>query len=286
VPAFARLRRRLRAGLARRLYTARPRGWLARRRLRAGGSLTARERGLARRVSTRISHRDAMHGVGGPYYFAVGLSALRCVEAALAASGRHSVDTILDLPCGHGRVLRWLAAAFPTARLTACDLDRDGVGYCARAFEAAAAYSIADFDRLELGSRFDLIWCGSLVTHIDADRISALLRFFERHLAPAGLLVLTSHGAGAAERMRHRRLDYRLTPDQLDAVLQGHAQEGFAYADYPGETGYGVSLALPAWVRAQATRATGLQEVYFRERGWDDHQDVFGFVAGAGARGG
>jgi len=50
------------------------------------------------------------------------------------------------------------------------------------------------------------------------------------------------------------------------------------YTDYPDRESYGIFLTSPAWVRQQARRAGRLREVYFKERGWDDHRDVYGFV--------
>jgi len=50
-------------------------------------------------------------------YFLWGDSALRNVQLAMAAVGKQGLDSILDLPCGHGRVLRTLKAAFPAASL-------------------------------------------------------------------------------------------------------------------------------------------------------------------------
>jgi SAM-dependent methyltransferase len=220
-----------------------------------------------------------MHGGAGRHYYAVGLSALRCLEEALGAAASPGVDSLLDLPCGHGRVLRWLTARYPQARLTACDVDDDGVAYCAAAFGASPARSLADFDALDLGARFDLIWCGSLATHLDERRIGQLLAFFRRHLAPRGVLVLTTHGERAAENLRSGRLDYLLSPPQVASLLEAYSRSGFGYADYPGEPGYGVSLSSPAWVQGRAVEA-GLREVWSRPAGWDGHQDVFALTPG------
>src|SRR5581483_10052394 len=74
-------------------------------------------------VIRRISPRDEMYAGDADHYFGVGRSALRCVRLAMLAAGKQRVCRILDLPSGHGRVLRYLKAAFPEARLTACDLD-------------------------------------------------------------------------------------------------------------------------------------------------------------------
>src|SRR5437870_5495298 len=83
-------------------------------------------------------------------------------RAALTAAGKTDVRRILDLPCGHGRVLRVLKAAFPGAALTACDIDRDGVDFCASRFGAEPVYSVEDPGRIPVRGPFDLIWVGSL----------------------------------------------------------------------------------------------------------------------------
>lgn len=257
------------------MRVTRPRAWWQRRRVLAQIGLDRDELATGRRVSTRISHRDAMHGGAGERYFAIGLSGLRCVERAVAAAGRRDAPrAILDLPCGHGRVLRWLAARYPAAELTACDLDRHGVDYCAQTFGAHRVYSHPDLGALELDRRFDLIWCGSLVTHLDVDRIAELLRFFAAVLQPRGVAVVTTHGEHVAEQLRSGRADYLLEPPQIELLLAGHEVDGVGYVDYPGQSGYGISLTSPDWVRAAASEA-GLHPLSCAARGWDDHQDVF-----------
>jgi trans-aconitate methyltransferase len=220
-----------------------------------------------------------MYGSGGPQYWRVGLSGLRCVEQALALAGSPPVRRLLDLPCGHGRVLRWLAVRFPDASITACDLDRDGVDFCARRLGAHPAYSAEDLGSLRLDGRFDLIWCGSLVTHLDGDRVLALLETLRRHLAPAGVLVLTSHGERAAQGMRSAQMDYLLDAGRLARLLGDYEATGLGYVDYPDADAYGVSLTSPGWLRAQASTVGGLREVWFAAAGWDDHQDVLAFRA-------
>src|SRR5205085_1205813 len=83
-------------------------------------------------------------------------------------------------PCGYGRVLRFLVRRFPDARVTACELLPDAVRFCAATFNAIPAQSAYELDTLTLGARYDLIWCGSLATHLDARRTRELLPFFAR----------------------------------------------------------------------------------------------------------
>jgi len=269
--------RRLRDALMRRFRVLRLRAALDRRRAARDPSIDERHRRLARAVSTRISPRDAMHGGGGRHYFSVGQSGLACAEAAIAAAGLARVNTLLDLPCGHGRVLRWLRARFPEAQVTVSDLDRDGVDFCARTFAARPVYSRPDFDALTLGGGFDVIWCGSLATHLDEPTVRELLALMQRHLADGGVAVVTTHGARAAERLGAGDTIYAMGPAAAGALLRGYEADGFGYGDYAGEAGYGVSLSTPEWMRSAAA-AAGLREVLFLEHGWDDHQDVFGVM--------
>lgn len=57
--------------------------------------------------------REAPAAEARAHYFACGRSALHAVRPALAAAGRAGVRRGPDFPCGHGRVLRTLVAAYP-----------------------------------------------------------------------------------------------------------------------------------------------------------------------------
>jgi SAM-dependent methyltransferase len=248
------------------------------RRLLADGALGESQRELLRQVESRISPHDTMYTGDGAHYFKVGLSALRSIEEAMRRANLSSVERILDLPCGHGRVLRFLARRFPAAALTACDLDRDGVDFCARAFGATPVYSRIDLDALSFDAPFDLIWCGSLITHLDARPTRALFRLFARHLAPGGLLLFSAHGDYVARRLPTGEFDYMLTGEQTARITGRYAATGFGYEDYAEQDGYGVALTSPAWIRARLAEVGGLREVYFGARVWDDHHDVYGYV--------
>ena len=134
---------------------------------------------LIKNVSADISYRDGMHTGNTSHYFRVGMSAIRCIDRALSqCSAPPVVKKILDLPSGYGRVLRFLVLRFPQAEITASELDKAAVDYCVKHFGAKGAYSEANLKTLSLGAKFDLIWCGSLITHLDRDAIGDVLEFF------------------------------------------------------------------------------------------------------------
>jgi SAM-dependent methyltransferase len=254
----------------------------ARAHLLSGGGLSPEQRELLQRVSLRIHSHDGMYvPFRGEHYLRVGLSALTCIEQALRASAAHrrngAVQTVLDLPCGHGRVLRFLRQRFPDARIVAMETDASGLEFCARRLGASPSPSRADFGALSLPDRFDLIWCGSLITHLNEATTVSLLRFFFGHLREGGVCVFTTHGAFAAELVRTGAATYGLASGARQALLAQHADSGLGFAAYAGERDYGVSLASGDRVRALAAAAGDWRETLFLERGWDNHQDVYAF---------
>ena len=224
-----------------------------------------------------ISPRDAMFGGDEAVYFEAGRSALECVKRALAAARAAPPKRILDLPCGHGRTLRALKAGYPDADLIACDIDPDGVDFCAHVLGATPVQSYFSPEHVEIPGDVDLIWCGSLLTHLDSFRWHGFLALFERSLAPGGVLVFTTHGRKMAEKLRAVTLRDFVRP--TDNLLADYAHDGFAYSDYPRTPReYGISLSSPAWVRALLDERPGLQLVSYMESAWG-LQDVIACVS-------
>ncbi len=91
-------------------------------------------------------------------------------------------------------------------------------------------------------------------------------------------MIFTTHGDFVHRRIPAQDFDYGLTGKQIEWIGINYPKTGYGFEDYPGEKDYGVSLTSPEWIRARVRDLGGLREVYFNERGWDNHQDVFAFV--------
>jgi len=232
-------------------------------------------------VDETLSPRDEMWEGDEPHYRRVGESAVRCIKLAMLAAEREpdSIATILDFPSGHGRVLRYLQRVFPAAAFTASDIDREAVDFCAETFGATPVYSNAELTGLEFPSSYDLIWCGSLFTHLGAHRWSALLQLFESLLAERGLVVFTVGGRTLPQQVK-KGWTYGLPLEKLAALIEEYRREGFGFVEYDGYDDYGISIARPSWTVATIERATSLHFVQYFERGWDGHQDVVVCVRG------
>ena len=230
---------------------------------------------LLKCVEGAISKNDDMYAGNAAHYFMVGLSAIQCINDSLSNVKNLKINSILDMPCGGGRVLRFLRQQFPNAKLTAVDINKPLVDYCADVFGAKGIYSKKELGSLELESRFDLIWCGSLLTHLDANTSVDLLNFFNRHLEVGGVLIFSAHGKFVWENITNGHNKYLPNDASTSRMVRDYQNSGYGYANYPGVTGYGVSVTSAEWLRRQFNKIQGWNEIYFKEKAWDNHHDIY-----------
>ncbi len=246
---------------------------------------------IALQALRAISSQDSMYNqrssadIAQRHYFAVGLSGIGAIFSACQVA--HSIGNldekildILDFGCGHGRIARFIRAAFPNATVWCTDRDLNGVEYCVNALGCAAVA-----DPLPAGS-MDLIWLGSVFTHLPSSAARSLLGYLVPALKPSGIIVFTTQGRYSYERLRqydweraseHPWENYNLPREKIEVICEGFETAGYGYSDYREDGGYGVSIVRPEWYARQCADI-GLRQVYFNERGFDNHQDVLGFM--------
>jgi SAM-dependent methyltransferase len=237
-------------------------------------------------VSTAISPHDRMYHPGGEqHYYYVGRSDLLTLSNVLNIrksypGGNAPVRDIFDFGCGHGRVTRWLRAAFPQARLHVTDLDKTGTAFCAEHF------SCADTQGEIPENSFDLIWLGSVFTHLPAPLVENLLDRLCAALRANGVLVFTSQGRFSAARMqdfdwendKRQWMHYGLSRQDFATLMTLYRETGYGYVDYPNRADYGVSVVRPEWYSRHVLRSNHLTQILFQEKGSDNHQDISAFM--------
>jgi SAM-dependent methyltransferase len=237
----------------------------------------------AKLIETMSPH-EQMDFSGLQHYFQVGRSAIECIYDGLRAAGKQTVETapfdvktILDLPCGQGRVLRYLRQAFPDAEITACETSREGVDFCAETFGAVPVYSCDEPDKIPIRrDYYDLIWVGSLFTHLTFDMWDRFLAAFRSALSPGGVLIFTTHGRRAYEYMSTKAFHYGHDDHGLEELARLYEQVGFGHVHYTGHNSYyGTSISRADWVLDRIRVVGGLRLVKHAEHGWDNHQDVY-----------
>ena len=219
---------------------------------------------------------DQMWHQGADWYHTVGEHALHAAQRVIQMQGLSTVAKILNVPCGHGREGRYLRAAFPDAELTFCDIDRSGVDFCADEFDGLALYSEIELTDLTFVPEYDLIWVGSLFTHLDFDRTKKWLGHLCTALADDGVLVATFHGAWTIEIQRTAPLIDEIS---WRKILHGYNESGYGYAPYAsGEPvqDWGVSLSKPSAIVSIVEELPNVRLLSYNERGWANNHDVLG----------
>lgn len=231
------------------------------------------ESGVASRgVVAAIASNDVMFNSGKDWYFRTGASALRCVLSALANSRLQSVRSVLDMPCGHGRVSRFLRAAFPDASMTFCDIDRSGVDFCSQNFSGTGVYSQPELTNVKFTEKYDIIWVGSLFTHVDEFRTARWLDYLFSQLNQNGILVASFHGAWSIEMQK--TYYPMIGPEAFAGIIVDYERTGWGFACYDGSEDYGISLSTSAKVMKMAGAISGSRILSYVERGWADNHDI------------
>lgn len=238
-------------------------------------------RGAWQGLSLRLAPQDAMFAGDAGHYLRAGASALTAIHAATLLAGLRPAS-ILDFGAGAGRVTRWLRAHWPEAKLAATDLRAEDLAFCAAEFGCTTWVSGTDIAALQAPGRYDLIWAGSVLTHLDQARAEALVAKLLGWTRPGGLVVASLHGRSCLPRgaeFKHYGLE------RVRWYMLVHAMENgadYTYSDYDGTPGYGISVAAPAWVASLTEKNPGTRLVLQGERLWDDHHDVVALLRVAG----
>ena len=156
---------------------------------------------------------------------------VRALEQSWAIMRMVGVGSVLDVGCGTGRSLTWLAEREPALALYGVDPSRGQLSV-ARERVPEARLSVGDGERLDFpDGRFDLVMASGIMHHVE--RPDAVLREMFR-VSRLGVLV-SDHNNLAFGRPLTRRLRLLLHATGLlgaaTFVKQGFRRQGYSDAD-------------------------------------------------------
>lgn len=221
-------------------------------------------------VDRTISPQDTMLATGlETQYYDIGRRALEWVKFSAELCDKPHYPDILDLACGYGRVMRWIRANYNYARITACDIERGGVDFCRERFGALPVYSQPDLRQLSFGKQFDLIWVGSLLTHLPLDQWLATLDLLVEWTAECGVIIVSTQGRFFASQVARgqRNLADNVNQAQLLADFRKTGAAFQPYVDDP-QGGYGITLNSPEWLGRTLQQRPNLILRAYVEQGW------------------
>ena len=229
---------------------------------------------LASAVDLSIADDDGMYVAGSDWhYLHCGASALNIILAAHGLADIPPPSSVLDFGAGAGRVTRWLRAAFPEAHISACDLRPEDMRFCRDHFGAEIWISGTDIAALSVPRRYDLIWVGSVLTHLSAPKARELIDKFLGWLNVSGVLVMSTIGRQAYTRRDSKGMAF-IHERGWTSVVEGYAAHGYGYADYKNQAGYGLSLISLPWISTLVESLPSARLVLLAESVWDDLHDV------------
>jgi SAM-dependent methyltransferase len=145
---------------------------------------------------------------------------------ALSRDPHRTYGAWLDFGCGCGRVARYLSVLPEVQRLVGIDIDGEHIAWCRRHLAGDFDATPAQPPTRLLSASFDVVYAGSVFTHLDDGRQRAWLREIHRLLTPGGLLIASTHNPSLV----WARPD--LSQDQHIRL----SSDGFLFA--PGQNGF------------------------------------------------
>jgi SAM-dependent methyltransferase len=217
----------------------------------------------AETLDQRISQHDDMFEGDIQHYLFAGRSALEVISEAMLLARKTRFDYLLDVPCGYGRVTRHLVKFFPDSQIFVSEKDKAKQHFSASTFGTKELDLPLDFCG-EPTCQFDLIFVGSLLTHLNERLSISALRYLLKSLSEGGLLIVTTHGRYATMLTS--------SPGQLEQKARQFMRNGFGYE---GGSTYGSSRMAPSWVLRIFESMPDARVLGHKEQGWSCFQDVF-----------
>lgn len=198
-------------------------------------------------------------------YLADGLEAVQVIENVVGTAGKSMAElrSFLDFACGHGKSTRFLVKRTDPSRVWVSDIYADAVAFQRARFGVAGFNSAHDPGQVAFGRRFEVIYVGSLFSHLPEDAFRAWLATLYERLEDDGLLILSTQGASVQPLDDHS------------------AATGFRFVEISESRSldrrrYGSTTVTEAWVRRLAQALGIVQVAYLPRELWA--QDLFVFA--------
>lgn len=138
--------------------------------------------------------------------------------------------------------------------------------------------SSSDPSSLEVTGDHDIVWMGSVLTHLDRPTALAVLSAVRRITAPGAAVVVTQHSPA---RLEHFVKSMPWLGERKADLNVGLSTTGWAYADYPHHgSGYGLTFVTDEGM-ARVAESLGMTAVLLQRTGWLE-QDVWVLGASGG----
>jgi SAM-dependent methyltransferase len=226
------------------------------------------ERGFVERVSTDdemyiFIRNNIPHKQYTLYqYLYGGREAIQVIDNIVQAAGKSlgGIGSFLDFACGYGKSTRFLVRTLSPQRIWVSDIYTGAVDFQKAQFGVNGFCSAHDPNEVKFPRKFEVIYVGSLFSHLPAPRFKAWLARLHEMLEDNGVLIFSTAGKWAP------RIGGEPSDAGLVFICESESQS------LPRQE-YGATWVTEEWVRGLAAEL-GIAQVYYLEfELWA--QDVF-----------
>jgi SAM-dependent methyltransferase len=182
--------------------------------------------------------------------------------------GFEKLGGVMDFASGYGRLTRLLEQRLPRERIWVSDIYADAMAWQAQAFGVNTLVSAPNPDAVAHDRTHDIVFVGSLFSHLPTGLFERWLQRLYRMVAPGGVLAFSVHDMGF--------LPPGETPDPSGLSFYRASESGSLDHDI-----YGMSYVTEAYVAAAVATLPGGPAYRRFGKGAYENQDLY-VVAGPG----
>ena len=206
----------------------------------------------------RVTEEEALS-----WYFKSGIMSLQSIEKILLAGEKPfpSINSFLDFGCGYGRVTRFLIQEMDADKIWVGDIYKEAVDFQKKYFNVNGFCSHTEPSKVEFPRRFEVIYAGSLFSHLPRDRFEEWLVALYNVLEEDGILIFSTHGEVVC-------------PSEIEIDPSGFTYFKDSESSSLTTEEYGLTYVTRDWAERLAGRL-GINNLYFLEKELCEHQDIY-----------
>lgn len=197
------------------------------------------------------------------WYFKSGVMSFETVQKVAEAARRpfEDIGSFLDFACGYGRVTRFVIQEMDPQRIWVSDIYQDAVSFQERHFGVNGFYSKTEPSEVQFPRRFEVIYVGSLFSHLPSSRFEEWLIRLYGVLEEDGILILSTHSEKAV-------------PPGVPLGEDGFTFIPFSESRSLSKDEYGSAYVRKDWIERLAARL-GMTNLYCMAEELCEQQDVY-----------
>jgi len=182
-------------------------------------------------------HNTISEGFYG--YLLTGLNGKNIVQKVIDAHFENSqkVNKILDFASGYGRVTRFLCAEYSAEKIWASEIKPKALDFIHRQFLCSTIQSGFVPEDFNAGHQFEVIYVGSLFSHLPEDLFKRWLKTLYSLLSETGILILSTHDISLINKNDKNAFVFiEDSEDQMFKEVDDHIKDAAKYgAAYLGK---------------------------------------------------